>query len=172
MEQTKKLKVALDVDGIIADFYKACCDFFNEPHGKLDSWSVSWIFHNEHIINAIPEFWENMPVMPQAENGIDFEFDVYLSAYPPAMHDARKAWLIKNGFPDKPLIHSDDKVSFCKATGFDVLIDDKPATIREADIAGLKRIFYIGDLYVTGYCAELNPITNFSEIKNELLKLN
>lgn len=31
-------KVALDVDGVLADFYLAMCQRFNMPYKMIDSW--------------------------------------------------------------------------------------------------------------------------------------
>lgn len=166
-----KLRVALDVDGVILDFYKHCCEYFGVPEEKLDSWSCSWIFHNEHIINDNEHFWETMPKMPMTEDGIDFDFECYMSAYPAAMIEARTKCLAMHGFPLKPIIRSDDKVNLCLAMGIHVLIDDRLATIQEAKLKGLQTIFYIADKYVHGYAAEHEPITDFRDIKHHIARI-
>ena len=122
------MKVALDVDGIIAGFYPAICDYGDMPYAVTNAWSLGWIRPLFKEIADDYHFWANLPVMEKPEN-INFDFDLYLTHCPQI--EARQEWLDKNKFPKKLLIAEGDKAQYMVDNNIDILIDDKPQTVQD-----------------------------------------
>lgn len=140
------MKIALDVDGIFANFYLAMCQKYNMPYVTLHDWSVDWIDERFHLIQDDTEFWSNLPVFNPPE-AITFDFECYMTHVPESQKQSRIDWLEKNGFPKKPVIVSGDKAETCVQMGIDVLVDDKPSTISECWRAGVVGIRYVPCYY-------------------------
>ena len=139
----KKDKIALDVDGVIANFYLAVCRRFNHPYETVERWYLPWL--TSKMFDEVArdnEFWRTLPVLNPPE-AITFDFQCYMTAVPHDQLESRIQWLKDNGFPNKPVIVSHDKISDCKILGIDVLIDDKPDTILAAADAGIKAIRFV-----------------------------
>lgn len=118
------------------------------------------------------EFWENIEIL-HSSTEIDFEFDIYLTSIPSKMYNARKKWLEKNNYPDKPLVVTHDKLQACKDYNINIIIDDKPQTIIDCKKEGIKTIQFLppyvswksyGD-YNTRYFDEISKI--LKQIENE-----
>lgn len=136
------MKKALDVDGVLANFYFAFCTKFNKPVETIRQWERPWINDKFHEVANDHEFWANLPVLNKPED-INFEFDYYITSLPDNLKSAREEWLEKNGFPDKPVILSYDKSTTMKELGVDLLIDDKHQTIIEVHESGLTGIQFV-----------------------------
>jgi hypothetical protein len=132
--------IALDVDDVIAGFYEAMCIKYMRPVEKVDIWDgekdCKWIVEHFDEVRYDFEFWENLPVIADPSS-INFDFHYYVSAFPEEMYEARKMWLEKNGFPDKPLICTTDKLATCKELGITVLVDDKKPTVEQLNAGGV-----------------------------------
>lgn len=140
-----KPRIALDVDGVLSNFYLTICQKFDKPYGKLKQWNTPWIEDVFHEIENDYDFWNNMLILNQPDK-ITFDFDCYLSSFPEPMFDARLDWLYKNNYPLNPLFQADDKLKWCKILEINILIDDKPETVKqinEANIDNLKAILYM-----------------------------
>lgn len=120
------MKIALDVDGCIADFYKATCAIYKQELKTIDVWETPFIEENWDSIAADTEMWRTLEVM----NDIDFDFYCYLTSIPKHIIEHRQFWLDSNKLPKKPLLVSYDKVAVADEHGIDILIDDKPANIE------------------------------------------
>jgi hypothetical protein len=136
----------IDVDDVLANFYLAMCRKFNKPYISTDIWEVKWIGEVFDQVMNDEEFWENLPVLSPPES-ITFDFDFYLTAMPPQMQKARARWLQKNGYPDKPLIVSNEKTKFCLKNDIQVIIDDKPTTVKEAAQEGIIAFQFVPYYY-------------------------
>lgn len=167
------MKIALDVDDVLARFTIHAFNHFNKvmPE-KLDHWSVPLMdkYLGENWIHKVwldEEFWGNIPILSSPEL-IDFNVACYISHFPKEMFKVRSEWLSKNGFPDRPLIWSADKLSTCRHLGIDVLVDDKPATmtsfLEQEDIKGLHFISHYADFKPVGA-----HIKSLKEVKKQLL---
>lgn len=143
--EMKKQTRALDVDDVLAGFYMAMCIRYNKEIIPRDIWDgkkdCKFIAHNFHYIATEYNFWANLPVIFKPED-INFEFDYYMSSFPPEMEKARLEWLEKNGFPDKPLICSTDKLESCRELGVDVLVDDRKTTIDSLKGTEVTGVWY------------------------------
>lgn len=160
-------KIGLDVDGVLANFELAMAKHFKKQHLTSYGWDVQWITDLIHKIEADEEFWENLPIISHPE-AITFDFDYYITAVPPAMKGARERWLKKNGYPDKPVIVSDEKVKTMIELGVDVLIDDKISTIKEVHAAGLCAIHFVPPYMITNDI-QINNIKHLSQV-NEIVE--
>ena len=167
----ERLKVALDVDDVLAAFTPHAHTHYGKELIKLNYWCSDTM--EEHFgkdwfvpISQREEFWKTLPVLSDAKL-IDFEFDYYISSFPIEMYDARIEWLMVNGFPNKELIVSSDKLKTCIELGVNVLIDDKPSTIESLNGSGVLGIHFIneyaGFMPVGDYI-----ITNLDQVKGIL----
>lgn len=140
-----ELCIGIDVDDVLAGFYPAMCKRYGLPERQVDIWDgeveCKFIVEKFHEIRDDFEFWSTLPVISSPES-IIFDFDYYVSSFPESMFEARVKWLKDNGFPDKPLLCSKDKLTTCKEYGINVLIDDKKSTIHDimcgGDILGIR----------------------------------
>jgi hypothetical protein len=145
MDKKGHTKRAFDVDDVFAGFYLAMCIRYNMPIIPRDIWDgkneCKFIARNFHYVATDYDFWANLPVIFKPED-INFDFDCYMSSFPPEMEKARLEWLEKNGFPDKPLICSTDKLESCRELGIDVLVDDRKTTIDSLEGTEVKGVWY------------------------------
>jgi hypothetical protein len=163
------MKIAIDVDDVLAAFTPHAHDFFGHELEVCDYWcpitmdgkfGTDW-FNGK--IAPIREFWDTLPLLSKPED-IDFDFECYISAFPFEMFESRWDWLQKHGFPNKPLICSFQKLAYCKENEIDTIIDDKPTTIKQFNEAGLKGIHFItpyAGFDPVGDCV----ITNLNQVK-------
>ena len=139
----RKYKIALDVDGILANFYLAVCRRFDMPYKSIEQWHLNWLTPEMFkLVREDDNFWKQLPVLSPPES-ITFDFDCYMTAVPTRQLKSREFWLEHYGFPTKPVIISHNKAEDCLKHGIDVLIDDKPKTIGEVADVGLTAIRFI-----------------------------
>ena len=137
-------KKALDVDGVLANFYLAMCRRFNKPYVSIDKWGEPWLEERLPDVLDDYDFWDNLPNMNRPD-AINFDFDYYITAIPIQFKDSRIKWLKKNGYPDKPVIVAFNKDEAMIRHGVDILIDDKYENIEKVTKAGLIGIHYVPD---------------------------
>lgn len=139
-----KVKIGLDIDGLIAGFYEEMHKRFPKDCPK---YIKHWFDPDSNVTKHWKEieqdynFWANLPVLTPPEQ-IPFEIDCYITAIPATMYEARWEWLIKNGYPNKPLFVAYDKLAICKSRKLDWFVDDKPTTVKELNEGGIKCIQY------------------------------
>lgn len=167
------LKIALDIDDVLAAFTPHVHDFYGVPlNGKLDYWcpeaTAERYGRKDWFTGPIlpdTRFWDTMPVLNPATD-IDFSVDCYISSFPPRHFFSRQEWLRRHGFPMAPLICSTDKLQVCLEHSVDVLVDDKPQMMRD-----LQNTPVTGIHFITPY-AGFDPvgvyITNLRQVKNVL----
>lgn len=147
------MKIGLDVDGVLADFYLSMCERFNQPYERVGEYEIGFFNDNIDLITTDKVFWDGLKVLNHPSM-LTFDFDYYITAIPNHLAESRIAWLKNNGFPDKPVIVSFDKVSACRELGISVMIDDKPDTMlkfKEAeDLVGIQYIPPYSDMMVHG----------------------
>lgn len=170
----KKYKIACDVDDVLGAFYPTMCRTFNKPELQVDIWDgidggdCAWIAKEFPKLYDDLYFWNTISRLSNPES-INFEIDHYITSIPAHLHDIREKWLVDNGFPKRPLICTlGNKVDTMKALGIDVLIDDKPATIK-----AVREVGMIGIQFVPPYMSNYNKndahtITHLSQVNNIL----
>lgn len=140
--------IAIDVDDVLAAFTPHAHAFHKVPMEKCDYWNerimderLGTHWFSKHIA-PVEDFWRTLPVLSKPED-IDFDFHYYISSFPSEMYDLRVEWLKVNGFPNKPLIVANDKLKQCEHLGVNVMIDDKPSTIRNMIGSSVKGIHFV-----------------------------
>jgi hypothetical protein len=164
------MKVGLDVDGVLANFYLTTCNKYGAPYEKVTKWEVPVIETNLSEIIEDKDFWDDLIVLNHPEK-LTFDFDYYITAIPNNMLDSRIEWLEKHGFPKKPVIVAEDKLTVCRELGVKVLIDDKPSTLQEfsnnEDVVG---IHYISNMFDLGNHGDYQ-VRCLTEVNDILTKL-
>ena len=135
------MKVALDIDGVLADFYLGICRAAKMPY-VMTKYNVKWINEHFHKIENDAQFWRNLPVLSPPES-IGFEFDLYLTSSPKIMTSVRHEWLMHHGFPDKPVVHSKNKAKYCVENDVDLLIDDHFENVEGCVISGVSTLLFL-----------------------------
>lgn len=173
----KQIKVALDVDGILANFYLTVCKVFKKPYETVKKFGIDWLQFNKISKDVI--FWTNLEILNHPES-INFDFDIYLTSIPEDMLIARKIWLNSNNYPKKEVIVSRKKATYCIQNNIDVLIDDKPETIEDCKnnkVLSIQYVPYYSEMPIMSkvyikHLPEVKPILKiiqkFSNIKDEL----
>lgn len=164
--------IALDVDDVLLDFTPHVHQYFGVPLEKCDYWcektmnakfGIGWF---ADVIAPNKNFWSTQPRLSDPKD-INFEFHYYISAFPEDMMHIRKNLLLKYGFPDKPLVCAYDKLSKCLELGVNVLVDDKPATIKKLVDTSVQGIHFITPY--AGFEPVGNYVTSLNQVKNHLL---
>ncbi len=168
------MKIALDVDDVLAAFYPEMCKRFNMPEIRTNIWdgrgTCKWIAEAFPELYYEDSFWMDMGVLSNPQS-ITFDFDCYITSIPASLCDIREWWLKKHKFPDRPIICTqNNKLIRMKVEGINVLIDDKPSTIKEIRDGGL-----IGIQFIPYYMSNFDPkdmmsIRHLSEVP-KLLEL-
>lgn len=163
--------IALDIDDVLAQFYPAMCRRFNVPCKRINIWDgegdAAVVANNFHIVENNRRFWLNLEKEARPED-IDFKVDYYITASPGLMRAVRADWLTQKGFPPAQVISTHDKVGEMRRRGVDVLVDDKPATLKLVKASGLIAIQYVPS-YMSDIHEDLNPIHHLSQVP-EILK--
>jgi 5'(3')-deoxyribonucleotidase len=155
MKTNQRITVALDVDDVLAAFYPEMCRRFNKPELKTNIWdgkeSCKWVADEFPQMWEDCSFWANMNVLSYPQS-ITFEVTCYITAIDPKLCGVRKDWLIRNGFPDRPVFCTIDrsKLEIMEEQNIDMLIDDKPSTIQAVRKAGRYGIQFIPH-YMSNY---------------------
>lgn len=127
MVKTHK-RLSFDVDGIIADFYKAACKKYNMPEVPTPVFYVPWINEYHDALMDDDEFWLNLSTMI-LPNEIPFYIHCYITSIDAKQRANRETWLAKNGYQNRPVIISHSKEDICNSEEIDVHVDDKLDTI-------------------------------------------
>ena len=153
-EEEGKYKIYVDMDGVVADFDKRFRDIsgmapkeFENKYGKKAFWDL---IDEENKI----KFWVGIPPMPGASELISFvsKHDYEMLTAPSIKKQSRlgKNLWIRNHtgdiFPSKPKVNfrfaKEKHLIKPQLTNFDILIDDRAATIDNWNAAGGTGILY------------------------------
>ena len=129
-----ELRIGLDIDDTIADWVSSWCEKFNLPIPA--NWAFQYglsekfkeLSDNTEELN---EFFLNLPVKIKPED-MPFEPVCYIS-HRPVSDEITKQWLIKNGFPAKPVFHVEnrtDKLAIAKREKLNMYVDDSYDTFK------------------------------------------
>jgi len=134
-------RVALDIDGVLADYATAFCDY-----AGIEYTNKNWLFsykwrdlHKELYTNK--EFWLNLK--PLISN-TDLTFDPV--AYVTNRHipvEWCEEWLEKNGFPCADVhVVTESKVDILKSLKVDIFVDDWYENFVDLNNAGIFTYLY------------------------------
>ena len=170
------MKIALDVDDVLGAFYPTMCRTFNKPELLVNTWDGKgdclWLAKKFPELYKDLGFWSTITVLSNPAS-ITFDFDYYITSIPQHLHDIRESWLLSHGFPKKPVICTlyGDKVKTMQELGLNVLIDDKPETIKKVRKAGMTGIQFVPP-YMNNYSkSDPHTIKHLSEVNDILKKL-
>lgn len=152
----KRLKIMLDMDCTLVDMLSDWLMYINFKHGTkvqlsdIHEWEMNKNPKLAHLskdeIHSILDnqfgFWENLPWLPGAEQAfkeLSANHDVFIvsAAYTGGACDGKYRWLAKN-LPDFNLSNLFICSNKQMISGFDIIVDDRPATIVGFHMNGVK----------------------------------
>lgn len=119
--------IALDIDGVLANFNKSFAELMGMEYDNATNWRYSYKI-DEYFEKLDYKFWIDIPPHIDSKS-LCFEPKCYITHR--RSEAARKAtpdWLEMHGFPCVPILFVDearDKSSFAKENEIDVIVDDK-----------------------------------------------
>lgn len=135
-----EIRIALDLDGCISDFWNAYCTYFKSDKNP-NCLKEHIITRNvERVLKHDRKFWTGLKV----KNTIDFVPEMYCSK---RVNPKRwsKEWLKKNNFPDRPfyqmMYQHGNKADMIKGRA-DVLIDDSYGNVEKCIKSGFPALWY------------------------------
>jgi len=121
-------RIALDIDGVIADFNTPFAKLMGkDPKTDVINWYYSYKVAD--VFDTLDyDFWMNIPLNIEASS-LCFEPACYIThRKSDVARAATPDWIEKHKFPCAPIIFCDEakeKSSFAKEHGIDIIIDDK-----------------------------------------------
>lgn len=143
LPHSRKLKIGLDIDEVIADFIGHFSKKFNLTH-PIECWNFDPEIRIK--INSIKddnEFWLSMPRKINPSE-LPFEPHCYITSRPCNIEITRK-WIHDNGFPNVPIYSvglDDSKIDVAKKSGIDVFVDDRYENFAELNNNGICCFLY------------------------------
>lgn len=137
-------KVALDIDGVLADFSKSYGDYITSrgykmyPQEEQPHWGFPNQAHSDlwKDVKKDKDFWINME--PTCDPNLPFEPVAYVTARS-IPEEWTHEWLVKHGFPDVKVISSGNKPKseVIKKLQVDIFVDDCYDNFCELNNAGV-----------------------------------
>jgi hypothetical protein len=144
------MKIALDVDGVLANFTQAFCEFAHSidatdfPKTWRDCHDWDFGVGRERVMevwNQIPDFKQFMLSLESTpDSKLHFTPVAYVTART-VPSDVTKDWLTEHGFPDAPVYtvgYNQSKVQILKDLRVDVFVEDRVEAAVELNAAGIK----------------------------------
>ena len=130
-----KLRIACDIDQVLADFESAYNKYYNTDISKESDYHIT---KNVYKFRHNKEFWTSLEVIdrPNFVPCIYATKRVNLKSY-------TREWLLKNGFPDRPIYQTiyqyGNKADIIKGH-CDVLIDDSVSNVYKCIKSGVPAL--------------------------------
>ena len=132
---SSKLRIACDIDQVLADFESAYNKYYNTDMSKENDYHIT---KNVYKLRHNKEFWTNLEVIDRP-NFIPYIYAtkrINLKSY-------KREWLLKNGFPDRPIYQTiyqyGNKADIIKGR-CDVLIDDSVSNVYKCIKSGVPAL--------------------------------
>lgn len=127
-----RLKIALDLDGVIANFNFSYNKFFNTDINKEEGFKIT---KNVRKLRHNKQFWTSLPIM----GSINFTPYIYATKrINPKTYT--KIWLEKNNFPIRPIYQTyyqnGNKADIIKGR-CDLIIDDSISNFIDLNLSGV-----------------------------------
>lgn len=143
-EESTKIKIAFDIDCVLSDFEKEFCRRFGWKNRHFYRLQERYPNRTDEITKFIenPKTYAELSVEPLALAYFKFmqkTDEVYIAtARPNNCFDVTVKWLEENDIhPIELLFSYTDKVKLMKDVGIDVMIDDSPSQLKQAEEAGI-----------------------------------
>ncbi len=173
----RKYKIALDIDGVLADFSQGVIDrakkmrmseHFPANSSEVDCWDMCDKFQ-EVMKDAWrdEEFWLGLNPI-RTSRPVPFTPIAYITSRP-VSSSVTAEWLLKNRFPIAPVItvsRPEEKLEHLKELGVKIFVDDLHGTVRQVREAGINAILFEAP-YQRGHieeCKNLPMISRLSEV--------
>ena len=134
MSSCKNLRIALDLDDTVFDFWNAYAELFPGKHTLVDS----TITKNVYKLRHNKQFWENLDLLEKP----NFEPHIYATKRINSKSYTKKC-LNKHGLPIKPIYQMyyqyGNKADMIKGR-CDILIDDSVSNVMKAINSGLPAL--------------------------------
>ena len=132
---SSKLRIACDIDQVLADFESAYNKYYNTDMSKETDYHIT---KNVYKLRHNKKFWTNLEVIDRP-NFIPYIYAtkrINLKSY-------TREWLLKNGFPDRPIYQTiyqyGNKADIIKGR-CDVLIDDSVSNVYKCIKSGIPAL--------------------------------
>ena len=132
---SSKLRIACDIDQVLADFESAYNKYYNTDMSKENDYHIT---KNVYKLRHNKEFWTNLEVIDRP-NFIPYIYAtkrINLKSY-------TREWLLKNGFPDRPIYQTiyqyGNKADIIKGR-CDVLVDDSVSNVVKCNESGVPAL--------------------------------
>lgn len=165
-------KVALDIDDVLAGFYSGMCKRYGRPELQIDIWDGKgasfWVAYHCQEADRDEMFWLQLDPVSNPE-AITFDFECYITSSPEDMIGIRRLWLAIQGFPDKPVYYSEDKLKTMRELDIDILVDDKPSIVNAINDSKDKIALQFKPSYMSAEIKNKDRIiTHLSQVKKYL----
>ncbi len=135
-----KPKITLDLDEVVVNWVEEWCELYKieVPSSWYFQWDIVELFKKMNESGELPKFY--MGLSPKFDpKELKFEPIAYIS-HRPVAKQISEDWLVKHGFPLKPVHHVEnraDKVKIAKDLGADIHVDDSYETFLAMNAAGI-----------------------------------
>jgi len=162
------MKIGIDLDDVIADFFEALLKFYHKKFGKLHKkeefkewkWWPVWGVSREEAIKIVDEFHEShkleeVPLMEHALNSLHHllkDNEIFIITSRPVRFKPKVESWIKHHLGDLKIevMHAGDfhkgqgatKAEICREKGISLMLEDSPDTALECANAGIKVILF------------------------------
>lgn len=137
----KNFRIGLDIDDVLADFWNAYCDYFDNNPNMMSDNAISK--NVRRILKNDRDFWLNLRVI-QYPTFIPELFCTKRSN----LKSWTKKWLLDNGFPDRPVYQmynqTGNKADMIKGR-VDVFIDDSVSNMIKMNLSGVPCLLMDSD---------------------------
>ena len=138
-----KLKIGLDIDGVLADFVGHLMKVSGNTDHSPEHWNDPVVRAEFDKFKSDPTFWAEIPPLI-GRLDVPFEPHCYITArsIDPTV---TQGWLNKHLFPKAPLYcvgNGESKIEIAKKSGIDVMVDDSFSNFLELTNAGIFTYLY------------------------------
>lgn len=131
-------KIALDIDGVLADFIGHITSIYDFNGHIPTHWNDPIIRDLYPKIKDDKDFWLSMPPLIKQED-MPFEPHCYITSRSIDV-TITEQWLDKHGFPRAPVYsigHDESKINIAKNVGVEIYVDDRWENFVELNNAGI-----------------------------------
>jgi len=134
------LKIGLDIDDCLANFWESYCDYFSTDTNPKHLNNEMITYNVQNILRKDRAFWVNLKCL----NHLDFNPVLYCTKRV-NLKDWTKCWLERNELPIAPIyqvFYQGGRKSKMVKGKVDLFIDDSISNMIEMNLAGIPCLLY------------------------------